>query len=219
MWLVSCGQSARQVAAHTGYSASWFAQSARRDTEQGLAGMVNRRRTHAQRAPTLLASAQLEEVRGAVSGPAPEGERWTSRTVAEWMAQRLGRQVPQQRGWDSVRNPRPRHVAASALEHDACTRGPRAEPCGGDRVCCGAGRTVGHRRAARRAQPIRRRVWTLPGACPLAPVAPRSQWRYVVALVDPASGRSVGHRATGVSTDRFSAALAAVAAAVGAGPR
>jgi transposase len=63
-----------------------------------------------------------------------------------------------------------------------------------------------------------RRVWTLPGERPVAPVEPRYQWRYLVAFVHPASGRSVWQVATGVSADLFSAELAAFAEAVGAGP-
>ncbi len=93
--------------------------------------MVNRRHTPAtRRIPTLLSSAQLEELRQALSGPAPQGERWTSRTVAEWMSARLGRPVAKQRGWDylqrlgaRLRQPRPRHVAASAEEQAAFKKG------------------------------------------------------------------------------------------------
>ena len=54
-----------------------------------------------------------------LSQPAPEGERWSGRTVAEWMAARLGRPVRYQRGWDYLQRlkarqlvPRPRHVQA-----------------------------------------------------------------------------------------------------------
>lgn len=67
-------------------------------------------------------------------------------------------------------------------------------------------------------QPILRRVWTLPGARPIAPVQPRYDWRYLVGFVHPASGRTLWHLATAVSTDLFSAELAAFAAAAGAGP-
>jgi transposase len=67
-------------------------------------------------------------------------------------------------------------------------------------------------------KPLVRRVWTLPGQRPLAPVEPRYLWRYVVAFVHPSSGRSVWHLATGVSTDLFAVELAAFADAVGAGP-
>jgi hypothetical protein len=68
-------------------------------------------------------------------------------------------------------------------------------------------------------KPLVRRVWTLPGQRPIAPVEPRYEWRYLVAFVHPASGRSVWHLATGVSTELFAAELAAFAEAVGAGPR
>jgi transposase len=68
-----------------------------------------------------------------------------------------------------------------------------------------------------------KRVWTLPGQRPLAPVEPRSDWRsdwrYLVAFVHPASGRTMWHLATGVSAELFTAELAAFAQAVGAGPK
>jgi hypothetical protein len=67
-------------------------------------------------------------------------------------------------------------------------------------------------------KPLLRRVWTLPGQRPLAPVAPRYQWRYLVAFVHPTSGHTVWHLASGVSADHFSVELAAFAAAVGASP-
>jgi hypothetical protein len=68
-------------------------------------------------------------------------------------------------------------------------------------------------------KPVIKRVWTLPGQRPIAPVQPRFQWRYLVAFVHPASGRSLWHLATGVSAQYFSVELAAFAQAVGAGPR
>lgn len=130
IWLLSKGLLAREVAESTGYSPYWIGQLARRYNTDGPAGLVNRRRTVGRRAPTLLSSAQLEELRQALTGPAPNGERWTSRTVADWMAAHLGRAVAKQRGWDylrrlgaRLRQPRPRHVAASPTEQDAFKRG------------------------------------------------------------------------------------------------
>jgi hypothetical protein len=49
-------------------------------------------------------------------------------------------------------------------------------------------------------------------------VETRYQWRDLVAFVQPASGRTVWHLATGVSTAHFAVELQAFAAAVGAGP-
>jgi transposase len=92
--------------------------------------MVNRQRTTARRTPTLLTSAQIEELRTALAGPAPHGERWTCRTVAEWMSERLGRPVPKQRGWDYLQRlqarplqPRPHHVQADPAEQEAFKKG------------------------------------------------------------------------------------------------
>ena len=126
IWLLSQGLLAREVAASTGYSAYWIGQIARRYNTEGPAGMSNRRHTTSHRAAPLLTSAQMEELRQALRGPAPQGERWTSRTVASWMSERLGRPVAKQRGWDYLRRldarlrlPRPRHVAASAEEQAA----------------------------------------------------------------------------------------------------
>jgi len=67
-------------------------------------------------------------------------------------------------------------------------------------------------------KPVLKRVWTLPGQRPIAPVAPRYEWRYLVAFVHPTSGRTVWHLATGVSAELFSVELQAFAEAVGASP-
>lgn len=126
IWLVSQGQTAREVAASTGYSPYWIGQIAKRYNAEGAAGVVNRQHTTSRRTPMLLSSTQLDDLRQALAGPPPTGERWTSQTVARWMGERLGRPVPKQRGWDylqrlgaRLRQPRPRHVAASAQEQEA----------------------------------------------------------------------------------------------------
>ncbi len=131
LWLLSKGLLAREVAESTGYSAYWIGQLAQRYNVEGPAGMEDRRHTTtARQRVALLSSAHVEELRQALRGPAPHGERWTSRTVAEWMAERLGRPVAKQRGWDylqrlgaRLRQPRPRHVAASAEDQAAFKRG------------------------------------------------------------------------------------------------
>jgi transposase len=126
LWLLSRGQTAKAIAESTGYTAYWIGQLARHYNSEGPTGMVNRRHTAPRHTLSLLSSAQLEELRQALAGPAPPGERWTSRTVAAWMAERLGHPVCKQRGWDylqrlkaRLRQPRPRHVAASAEDHEA----------------------------------------------------------------------------------------------------
>jgi hypothetical protein len=126
LWLLSQGQMATTIALSTGYSAPWIGQLAKRYNVEGPAGMVNRQHMRVRPTPTLLSSAQLDELRAALAGPAPAGERWSGRVVGEWMAERLGHPVRYQRGWDYLqllkarqRQPRPRHVAASQEEQEA----------------------------------------------------------------------------------------------------
>ena len=61
-------------------------------------------------------------------------------------------------------------------------------------------------------------MWTLPGQRPLAPVETRYHWRYLVAFVQPTSGRTIWHLATSVNAELFSVELAAFAPAAGASP-
>jgi transposase len=125
VWLLAQGQTATQVAAVTGYSAYWIGQIARRYTEAGPAGVEDRRHQARGRAGVLSAE-QQEELRQALRGPAPEGEAWTGRTVAEWMTPRVGRPVASWLGWAYLRRlglrrsvPRPRHVQADAAAQAA----------------------------------------------------------------------------------------------------
>lgn len=67
-------------------------------------------------------------------------------------------------------------------------------------------------------KPVLKRVWTLPGQRPIAPVEPRYAWRYLVAFAHPASGRTLWQLADGVSTEIFTVELKAFAEASGAGP-
>ena len=67
-------------------------------------------------------------------------------------------------------------------------------------------------------KPILRRVWAPIGHRPVALVQQRYEWRSVVGFVPPASGRTVFHLATSVSSALFEVELAAFARQVGAGP-
>lgn len=73
LWLLSRGQTAKAVAESTGYSAYWIGRIAGCYNTEGPAGMGNRSRTTARRTPSLLSSAQMEELRAALAGPAPQG--------------------------------------------------------------------------------------------------------------------------------------------------
>lgn len=133
LWLLAQGRTATQVAAVTGYSAYWIGRIARRYHEQGPAGVEDRRH-QARGATGVLSAEQQEELRQALRGPAPDGEQWTGRTVAEWMTARLGRTVAYWLGWAYLRRlglrryvPRPRHVKADAVAQETFKGG--SVPC------------------------------------------------------------------------------------------
>jgi hypothetical protein len=67
-------------------------------------------------------------------------------------------------------------------------------------------------------KPIVGRVWARKGQRPIVRVQHRFQWRYVLAFVHPASGRTEWQFASGINTAVMSVALKYFAAAVGAGP-
>jgi hypothetical protein len=128
LWLLSRGQTATSIAQSTGYSRYWIGQIAQRYNQQGPAAMSNRQHTTSRRQAPLLSPALQEDLQQVLAGPAPEDDLWTGRTVAEWMAHRLGRPVSAYRGWVYLRrlHPRPRHgaprtqhVLADPAEQDA----------------------------------------------------------------------------------------------------
>jgi transposase len=205
--------------------AAWKASIARRYNAHGPEGVKDHRRLarpHGQ----LLTAAHREELRAALRGPAPQHDRWNGRTVAAWMAQRLGRPICRQLGWvylrrlgARLRRPRPRHIHADPqaqadfkrhlrpLLREVATAFPQA------RVELWA--MDEHRIGLK---PILDKVWCFDEQRPLAPVQHRYEWRYLVGFVHPASGRTVFHLATSVSIPLFEAELAAFAHAVGASP-
>lgn len=126
LWLLGRGQTATAIAEITGYNRAWIGQIAKRYNEHGPDAMVNRQHTTSWRAPRMLSASQQEELRAALAGPAPDGaKRWRARDVADWMAERLGRPVATQRGWDylqrlkhSLQVPRPQHALADPVQQE-----------------------------------------------------------------------------------------------------
>jgi transposase len=229
LWLLARGFTAKAIAHITGYSAYWIGQIARRYNARGPDGTIDQRRLARRLArphQQLLTAAHYTELRAALSGPAPQHDRWNGRTVAAWMAQRLGRSIRRQLGWVYLRRlgarlraPRPRHVHADPqaqaefkqrlrpLLREVATALPHSvvEVWAVDEHRIGL-------------KPILHKVWSLDKERPLAPVQHRYNWRYLVGFVHPASGRTVFHLATSVSVPLFEEELAAFAATVGASP-
>ena len=101
LWLLAGGMTATAVTAVTGYSAYCIGRIARRYNTDGPDDMQDRRHAICTAQPDLPA-AQLTELGAILAGPHPEGDRWCGRTVAQWLAKRLGRQVSRQLGWRSL---------------------------------------------------------------------------------------------------------------------
>jgi transposase len=127
--LVAGGRTCAEVAAIVGFSLTWVRTIIRRYNAAGADGLVDRR--HANPGGTgLLTAAQKAELRAALSGPAPDGGLWTCQKVADWIGERVGRPVGEQRGWDYLRRlgfspqrPRPREERAAAAAQAAFTKG------------------------------------------------------------------------------------------------
>src|SRR5579863_3940334 len=99
IWLLAQGHPAYEVAQMTGYSAYWVGQIAKRFSDEGEEALVNHRQRSRPNRHALLATApQLDELRVALSGPAPHGDVWNCRTVARWLSERAGRHVSVQTG-------------------------------------------------------------------------------------------------------------------------
>jgi transposase len=127
LWLLATGHTTAVVAEVTGYSRYWIGQVVRRYNTQGPGGMHNRQHTTSWRAQPMLSLQHQEELRQALTGLTPEGERrWTARAVAAWMSAKLGRPVGVQRGWDYLQRlkhsqqvPRPQHALTDTDEQAA----------------------------------------------------------------------------------------------------
>ena len=89
----------REIAASTGYCPRAVSYIAQRYRECGLAALEDRRRCRAG-APQLLTPEQQQELAHALWQPPPDGGAWTGPKVASWIADRTGRRVHRQRGWE-----------------------------------------------------------------------------------------------------------------------
>ena len=129
VWLLASTRPTAEVAATTGYSVDWVRELAHRYNAGGPAGLGDRRHGNPGAAPLLDAAGQ-DALRAALAGPAPDGGLWTGRKVAGWIAARVGRPVPPQRGWEYLRRlghtpqrPRPRHEQADPAAQAAFKKG------------------------------------------------------------------------------------------------
>jgi transposase len=130
IWLLAQGQSTEQVVQNTGYSKNWISIIAQRYNTDGPDGIGDRRHTNPG-AASLLSTEQLAELETLLDGCAPDGGLWTGPKIAKWMADKLGRKVHVQRGWELLQRlnyrsyvPRPQHAKADPAAQETFQKKP-----------------------------------------------------------------------------------------------
>ena len=133
--LIADGKTAKAAAELVGLYPNYARRVVQRYNQEGPAGVRDRRleQTPPVRDP-LLTPEQLQELADAVQGPAPGGGLWTGPLVAQWIAEKTGRDhVAPQRGHDYLKRlrmspqvPRPRHhdvdsAAQAAFQQSSAT--------------------------------------------------------------------------------------------------
>ncbi len=94
LWLISEGNTTRQVMEVTGYSRGWIQQLARRYNRYGPEALGDRRHQNpGAKERALLSAEQQEELREALTKPPPDGGMWNSPKVGEWIEQKTGKVV------------------------------------------------------------------------------------------------------------------------------
>lgn len=103
--LVASGWTIKQSADVVGLNYDYAKEIIRRYNSEGPSSIKNRsRERQPPLAKSLLTSMQQQELKQALQGPAPDGGDWSGPKVAEWIAQKTGRQhVWPQRGWDYLK--------------------------------------------------------------------------------------------------------------------
>lgn len=110
-----------EAAAATAFSERWVRRRCERYNAEGVDALGDRRR-HNGAAASLLTPDVLDRLRQRLAEPPPDGGMWTSRKVADVLAQDPGReQVAVQRGWDALK-------ALGWSRQVAAPRNPRAPP-------------------------------------------------------------------------------------------
>lgn len=125
LWLMKEGHTPEEVAFMLGYTARWIRTIVQRWNKEGEQAIVDHRRMQKGATP-LLSPEQQKELDEALDQPPADGGLWSGPKVAAWMAERLGREVDQRRGWDylqrlgrSSRVPRPQHEQSDEAAQQA----------------------------------------------------------------------------------------------------
>ena len=134
--LIADGKTTKDAAALVGLQEDYAGRVVRRYNREGPASLRDRRvEWRPTPRPALLTPEQMQELAATVQGPAPGGGLWTGPLVAQWIAEKTGREhVAPQRGHDSLKRlrmspqvPRPRHhdadpTAQAVFQESSVTR-------------------------------------------------------------------------------------------------
>jgi transposase len=168
----------------------------------------------------------LAKLRDRLRDPPPDGGLWSSRKVANWMAEELGlKSVAPQHGWEalkaigwSIQAPRAKNPKSASPEEVAAFKKSLRTLLPRRRQSTLAKRsrssTDEHRIGLK---PVTRRVWAAIGKRPIAHGHHRFDWLYVTAFVSPATGETFWYLSNGVSKEFFEALLETFAWEAGAG--
>lgn len=122
IWLLATGRTCLEVSEVTGYSRNWIYRLVRRYNTQGVKGLGDQRKTNIGR-ESLLEDVDQAQLWQLLQQPAPDGGLWNSRKLADWLSDKIGRQVSRQRGWEYLQQmdfrlkmPRPSHRDSSLSE-------------------------------------------------------------------------------------------------------
>lgn len=129
IWLLDQGQHVPAIAAELGYTETWVRTIVHRYSDQGAAGLKDRR--HANPGAQPLVSAEVRaELQARLADPPDEGGLWTGPKVAGWLSHRVGRPIAPQRAWEVLRSlgftlqrPRPTAVSTDPGAHAAFKKG------------------------------------------------------------------------------------------------
>jgi transposase len=111
-----------EIMAATGYRPRTIREIAQRYRQFGPVALVDQR-MRSQGAPPILGAEQQQELRQALQHAPPDGGVWTGPKVAQWIADKTGRRVHRQRGWDYLRRLKevcaPTHADTQAAQPQA----------------------------------------------------------------------------------------------------
>ena len=135
IWLLAQGHTVPAVSAMTSFVPRWIEELLARYNALGETALGDLRR-HNGTSPSVLKPELLAQVKERLRQPPPDGGLWTSRKVADWMAQQLGlEKLAPQRGWEalkaigwSIQSPRPKNPKAAGPEEQAAFKKSSPRP-------------------------------------------------------------------------------------------